>query len=253
DRNPIWFCTAKEIDSPEGKRLEFSQPEILLYNDDITRRFSYPDLMEMEDGSLLFTETEKETARMHRVPAEVIERVFHPSPPPAEDRLAEDEKLPISYDREGGWEMISGKDTRNGFAVELVLPAGTEPGILLDNRNGADRGFAVLINKKNQMEIVLNDGRSESRWHSTEPLNLSQENHAVLVIDGGPKTITMIVNGRFDDGGETRQFGFGLFHRFFQSANGGKVRPASGVKQYAVYRRALFTSEAVELYKKEMK
>ncbi|MEI8206453.1 MAG: sialidase family protein [Kiritimatiellales bacterium] len=252
DRNPIWFSAAKEVNVPGGKILEFSQPEILLYNDDITRRSSYPDLMEMDDGSLLYTETEKQTARMHRIPAGVVERVFNPAPPPESDRIVAGEKLPIFYDREGGWEVISGKDTRNGFSIELVIAAGAQPGVLLDNRTATGRGFAVRLNGDQKLEILINDMRSESHWTSTEALDFKKENHAVIVIDGGPKTISMIINGQFDDGGETRQFGFGLFHRFFQSANGGEVRADLKVKQFTLYRRALFTGEAVELYKKEM-
>jgi hypothetical protein len=253
DRNPIWFCTAKETDSPDGKKLEFSQPEILLYNDDMTRRSSYPDLMEMDDGSLLYSETEKQTARMHRIPSSVIERVFNPAPPPESDRLQDGEKLPILYDREGGWEMITGKDTRCGFTIELNIAAGAHKGILLDNRTATGRGFAAWLNDEQKLEVLINDARSESHWASTETLDLKKENHAVIVIDGGPKTISMILNGQFDDGGEMRQFGFGLFHRFFQSANGGAVRKASCVECYSLYRRALLTAEAVELYEKEIR
>ena len=93
DRNPIWVCAATEADSPDGKVLVFSQPEILLYTDDITRRMSYPDLMEMNDGSLLLTETEKENARMHRIPAEFVQKICRqweiPPKPAAEDVIME--------------------------------------------------------------------------------------------------------------------------------------------------------------------
>jgi hypothetical protein len=252
DRNPIWCSAAKEIDSPEGKKLEFSQPEILLYTGDITRRMSYPDLMEIGDGSLLLTETEKQTARMHRIPAEFVEKLFNPVPPAESDRISAGDPLPVFYDREGGWEAISGKDTGNGMSIELRLAAGMKPGVLLDNRTSAGRGFAVRLTKANRLEIILNDGRSESRWRSSFPLDADRENHAVLILDGGPKTISMILNGQFDDGGEGRQFGFGLFHCFFQSPNGGTLRTGSGVKQVALYRRALLTAEASALCRKAM-
>ncbi len=251
DRNPIWFSAAKEIDSPNGKTLEFSQPEILLYNDDITRRSSYPDLMEMDDGSLIYTETEKETARLHRIPADVVKNIFNPAPPPEKDRLTAGETLPVFYDREGGWEMISGEETRNGFSVELTIAPNTKPGLLLDNRTDSGRGFAIQLTDKLTLEILLNDARSESHWESTEPLDPKKENHAVIVIDGGPKTISMIINGKFDDGGEKRQFGFGLFHRYCQSPNGGELRSGTSLKTYTLYRRVLFTAEAVALYRKE--
>jgi hypothetical protein len=37
----------REVDTPAGKRLEWSQPELLLYDDDPYIRMSYPDLVRM--------------------------------------------------------------------------------------------------------------------------------------------------------------------------------------------------------------
>ncbi|MFA5629747.1 MAG: sialidase family protein [Dehalococcoidales bacterium] len=249
DRNPIWCLGAYEIDSPAGKKLEFSQPEILLYADDITRRMSYPDLMELEDGSLLLSETEKETARMHRIPCGFIKNLFSewekieikitPMPP--------DEPLPVFFDREGGWERISGKDTGRGFSIEIYI-AENASGVLLDNRTKAGRGFSVQLTEKKHLEIILNDGRSELHWASSFALNVSQVNHAVIVLDGGPKTISMIINGQFDDGGMERQFGFGLFHKFFQSPAGDKLNRSESVSDFHFYCRALLTAEAHRLW-----
>jgi hypothetical protein len=90
-------------------------------------------------------------------------------------------------------------------------------------------------------KMLLNDGRTESGWRSSSALPVGRKNHAVIILDGGPKTISMIVNGQFDDGGESRQFGFGLFHKFFQSPNGAELRVRDGVKGHMLYRRALLT------------
>ena len=49
DRNPAWLMAGREVDTPDGKRIEWSQPEILLYDDDPHIRMSYPDLVE-ENG-----------------------------------------------------------------------------------------------------------------------------------------------------------------------------------------------------------
>ncbi|MHC4519557.1 MAG: sialidase family protein, partial [Planctomycetota bacterium] len=56
DRNPAWLCGGLEADSPEGKVLQWSQPEIALYDDDPTVRISYPDLIE-DEGDIFLTET----------------------------------------------------------------------------------------------------------------------------------------------------------------------------------------------------
>ena len=65
-RNPIWFSGGVEIDSPTGKVLQWSEPEIGLYDDDPFLRMSYPDLI--IDGTKLFvTETNKQPARLHEL------------------------------------------------------------------------------------------------------------------------------------------------------------------------------------------
>lgn len=61
ERNPAWLCGAVEADSPQGKILRFSQPEIILYDHDINIRISYPDLIEA-NGEYYITETQKRYA-----------------------------------------------------------------------------------------------------------------------------------------------------------------------------------------------
>ena len=46
DRNPVWILGGVEADSPHGKIIEWSQPEVLLYDDHMDTRMSYPDLVE---------------------------------------------------------------------------------------------------------------------------------------------------------------------------------------------------------------
>ena len=66
DRNPVWISGGVEVDGPQGKLIQWSQPEILLYDDDPYIRMSYPDLVE-ENGAYYFTETQKDKARIHQV------------------------------------------------------------------------------------------------------------------------------------------------------------------------------------------
>lgn len=58
DRNPAWIMGGIEKEGPGGKIIEWSQPEILLYDDDPLIRMSYPDLVE-DNGKYYITETQK--------------------------------------------------------------------------------------------------------------------------------------------------------------------------------------------------
>ncbi len=43
DRNPVWLSGGVEVDTPAGKVIRWSQPEIVLYDDDPYIRMSYPE------------------------------------------------------------------------------------------------------------------------------------------------------------------------------------------------------------------
>ncbi|MFA6293836.1 MAG: sialidase family protein, partial [Victivallales bacterium] len=75
DRNPAWICGGVEADSAEGRIIRWSEPEILLYEDDPFVRISYPDLVE-EDGKYFISETQKDTARVHEIPSDFVNRIW---------------------------------------------------------------------------------------------------------------------------------------------------------------------------------
>ena len=75
DRNPAWLMAGREVDTPEGKRIEWSQPEILLYDDDPYIRMSYPDLIE-DGGKFYVTETQKNVGRVHEIPQPLLDGLF---------------------------------------------------------------------------------------------------------------------------------------------------------------------------------
>jgi hypothetical protein len=117
----------------------------------------------------------------------------------------------------------------------------------------------------------LNDGRTEYSWdcdrHILEP---DTWHHVAVIVDGGPKVITFVVDGVLCDGGETRQFGWGRFicsktppprdlrvsriDCSFSEICGSeslKVAPALNgqVKVLRIYSQYLRTSEAVGNFK----
>jgi hypothetical protein len=70
------------------------------------------------------------------------------------------------------------------------------------------------------------------------------------VVDGGPRIITWIVDGIFNDGGPVRDFGWGRFDPSLREVNGSpsvRIAPAifGEMRKLRVYDRYLRTSEIV--------
>lgn len=265
DRNPVWLLSGVETDSPKGKIIRWSQPEILLYDDDPRIRMSYPDLVE-QDGKLFVTETQKHIARVHEVDSKLIHGLwdqFDRKEVSREGLILETKEgsasmpaLPVFLKRSNRADYAS-EDLRAGFSLDIwVNLRSVIPGqVLLENRDAEGKGFSLVTAQNNSVELVLNDGRSESRWQSDpNVLKAGSPQHVVAVVDGGPKIITFIVNGALSDGGDTRQFGWGRFSPQLLSANGGKmVKAGAGldgrILNTRIYGRYLRTSEAISAFR----
>jgi hypothetical protein len=118
---------------------------------------------------------------------------------------------------------------------------------LLDNRSTDGKGFVLRTNTNGVLEITLNDGRTRNNW-SSDPGMLENDtlHHVSVIVDGGPKIISFVIDGKLCDGGETRQFGWGRFSPNLRSANGDEtLRIGSGVASVKIYGRALRTAEAI--------
>jgi hypothetical protein len=153
------------------------------------------------------------------------------------------------------------EDLRQGFSVDvwfrlMSLEAG-QP--ILDNRTSAGQGLCLQTTARGTMEIVLNDGRTENRW-DTDPglLQAGKLHHLVAIVDCGPKVISFVVDGALNDGGSSRQFGWGRFSPHLRGVEGTgvlRIRPGGGrccVKSLRLYDRYLRTSEAIGNYRAGM-
>jgi len=267
DRNPAWLAAAVEADSPRGKILRFSQPEILLYDDDPLIRISYPDLIE-EAGRFFVTETQKHIARVHEIDRELLEGLWNQFESrtisrrglllelPAADGTMPKQvlapQLPDFVQRSSGPDYGT-VHSRAGLSLELTvrfrsLSAGQT---LLDNRTHEGRGFALLTAAGGRLEILLNDGRTENRW-SSDPgmLSLGRLHHVAVIVDGGPRIILFVIDGKLCDGGQARQFGWGRFSPHLRSAAGDRLLRIGPdfqgeLRAFRLYGRALRVSEAV--------
>ncbi len=263
DRNPAWLVAGVERDSPEGKVIHWSQPEILLYDDDPYIRMSYPDLVE-DGGKFYITETQKNIGRVHEIPQPLFDGLFDqfdnrtlatkglainlsaPSTLKAEvpmPKLAEFSTRDVSRPDYGC------KDLRNGFSLEawLNLESAAPGRTILDSRTESGKGILVSTCESGAIRIALDDGRQQSSWasdrHVLEP---GKDHHVVITVDGGPKIITFVVDGVLCDGGDDRQFGWGRFSPTFRAPNGSPtLKVADSVRALRLYTRAIRTSEAV--------
>ena len=252
DRNPAWLCGGVE---KEGT-IHWSQPEIVLYDDDPETRISYPDFIE-DQGRYFITETQKTIARVHEVDAALLEGLWNQS----ELSTVAEKGLVLNLNAEGDGFLRSVVDMprlpdlrqNGGFAIDFWirfdhLDAGQ---IILDSRGEDGKGVVLRTTDLGAIQISLNDGRTECAWDCDRGmLKTGVWHHVATIVDGGPKIITFIVDGVLCDGGEIRQFGWGRFNRDLSDVNGAgrvKIAPALNgrLKVLRIYDRYLRTSEAV--------
>lgn len=258
DRNPVWLNGGVEADSPAGKIIRWSEPELLLYDDDTFVRMSYPDLVE-EQGRYFITETQKNVARTHEIPADVPEGLWRSLESTTGSVAARglieqgcELHLPPFLMRDHHRADYGTKDLRAGLTVELWLQLTTLSAgqVLVDNRTPEGKGFCLQTTSRGTIEIVINDGRTENRWDCDPVLKAGRLQHVVVLVDGGPKIVSFIIDGRFCDGGEWRQFGWGRFNPNLREVSGEPhLRLGEGVCVLRLYTRVLRTAEAIGNYR----
>ena len=266
DRNPVWLCGGIEVDTPEGKRIAWSQPEIILYDDDPIVRISYPDLME-DAGEYYFTETNKDIGRIHKVDRGLIEGLWGQFDDHAErvtgatfewkegdESIQPAPWLPDFAVLDERFADYRTKHTRAGFTIDLWVRFDSldEGQFIIDNRKENDRGMCLKTSRRNTVELVMQDDCTVNSWQS-DPGRLTTGNlhHIAVVVDGGPNIISFIIDGVLCDGGDFRQFGWGRFSPRLETAKGSDtIRVASSlsgsVERLFLYDRYLTTSEVIQ-------
>jgi len=268
DRNPVWMAGGVEVDGAGGRIIKWSQPEILLYDDDPMIRMSYPDLME-EDGNYFITETQKDIARVHKIDNAFLECLWGQFEDPirVKDGMLINwsgvgkslpQKLPAPAVptfrvRDTKTADYRGKSTNAGFTIELgfLLYEVKEGQVLADTRDASGKGWWISVSDKNNLDFQMNDGQTHAIWSSDPGSIKPNTNHQVSIsVDGGPNIIAFVIDGRLNDGGEDRQFGWGRFSPFFQSATGSPTllvgESLKGKVSYIRYfDRALMITEAL--------
>ncbi len=219
-RNPAWLTGG----TLRNGRIHWSQPEVLLYDDHVPTRMSYPDLVE-QDGKYWITETQKKICRVHPVDKELIEGLWTQG---AVKKLTQAGLL-LDADEgrltQGSVKLprLPNLADRGGFTLEFTVKLrDLGPGqVLLDSRNAAGKGLLVQTTGHPAVELVLSDGTQTNQWRCDAGLlTTNQTHHLGIVVDGGPRLITFVVDGAVCDGGKERQHGWGRFSAELGDVNG---------------------------------
>ncbi len=264
ERNPAWICGGIEKDG----KIIWSEPEILLYSDDLTYhsgRLSYPGFLE-DKGQYYLFETQKTLARVHQLDASLLEGTWNQTTNKTLTRDGLQFEM-TSGDIKAGKEIklpefkqfINGgnnTDYRTGITLEFWIRFNSfeQDRVILENYLESGIGMGITVNANNSIKVSLNDGRTENSWLSDPVLKTGELQHVVIVVDGGPKTISYIVNGKFLDGGEYRQYGWGRYNAYLLNVKGRtNTTLAPGfdgdIKTIRIYDRALRTSEVIGNYR----
>ena len=263
NRNPVWLAGGIEKDG----FIHWSEPEIVLYDDDPAVRMSYPSIIQNVGGAgggkgsrYYISETQKSIARVHEIDASLLEGMWN------QFNAKQVTRHSLTLD-------LSGKTITPGTMIDVpTLPRLKEgkgfaldgwlklrelsPGqTILDTRDQHGKGLALTTSDRFSLRLTLSDGQTEAVWESdpgTHPgtLKVNAWQHVAVSVDGGPKIITFVIDGVLNDGGATRQYGWGRFPPELDDVNG-RRRTALAPKLFGelkalrIYDRYLRTSEAV--------
>lgn len=252
-RNPAWIVGGIERDG----RVHWSQPEIMMYDTKTVAKISYPDLIE-QDGKYWITETQKTVARVHQIDPTLLEGLWRQG----KDRYVALSGLALTAD----WARISTGTVELPSFPQLQESAGLTlefrltiddvavEATLWDSSDSAGRGIVVKLVEDGVVRIEMSDGKTGAFWYSDAGmLAPGRTHHVAIIVDGGPRIISFVIDGELCDGGTARPYGWSRFSPDLADVNGeAKARLAVGLKGkldlVRVYHRPLRTSEAVSNY-----
>lgn len=262
DRNPVWMSRGRETQTPRGLEVVWEEPEIALYDDDPNVRISYPDLREV-GGRIFLTETQKAVARVHRLDPRVAhalrsgasgvnaralrgEALVDWTPGDPAPQLP---ALPPFVGRSPD-SPYGSTDQRAGFSLEFELPGlrKMRAGLLARAWHPSFGGLCLELLDEGSIRVMFSDGRLEFSWSSDPGLLRAEGNHGLVLVDGGPKIVSFVVNGILCDGGAERQFGWARFAPAFRGLPAGLPLAPGPIEGLRIYPRALLTAEARALF-----
>ena len=240
-RNPVWLCGGIERDG----FIHWSQPEVALFDLDMHGgvRISYPDLIEEDDGTLYLTETQKKTARVHRLPAALVDGLFSQSDPAA--RGPQDAWLRLAGPGRSAW-MGARRWAESGltfvFTVELPQRAQAAPLVGWEHPE-----LSIAINATAHGALALAIPGASAHF-ARDQFGGPGPHRVAVILDAHLRRSLVVVDGELVDGGSEQQYGQGGLGYVQPPLDApATVTAHPRTSDLALFDRALSVSEAVLL------
>jgi len=212
-RNPAWISGGVE----KNGKIIWSQPEILLYEENPAVRMSYPDLIE-QDGKYWITETNKSDARVHTIPNAFLNTLwsqFEINKVEKNNLVKEWEESEIP--EKGALNVPSNAEDSyaDGFTLDfrLILVNLTPGQLIMSATDNNGKRIELKTGDFGAIVITMSDGEHADSWSSDPGLvKATAVEHCITVtVDNGPRIIQFVINGTVNNGREVRQFGWGRY------------------------------------------
>lgn len=252
-RNPVWVAGGVERDG----RIEWSEPEILLYDEDPSVRMSYPDFIE-DDGRYYVTETQKTRASVHEIDPALLEAMWDMASTGFLLRggpILDLDAATCSADTVVAVPQLEPITPAGGLTLEVWARRldGDAAAALVTSRDRFGIGFELRVRPDGVLDFAVGDRRGEAAASTTVPVVDDTWRHIVVIVDGGPRIISFVVDGVLHDGGDHVPAGWTRFAHDVGSPTGFRGltigSDAIQVRSLALYGHALRTAEAVARFR----
>ena len=219
-RNPAWLLAGTEKQTPDGMVIEWSEPEIGLYDDRCDNRISYPDFFE-NDGKYYISETQKSITRFHEIPAAFLEDMWNQksASKAKEDLLVSSEvfTLPNITLEDNILTIILDVDFTN-------IPCST---VLLDTTSGKlhPAGIKLSVNSEGYFKVSIGTCNTLSTTVFQKTGVMGARRTIALTVDCKAGIIYALSDGKFLDGADEDRYGWQKFPKdiFALEASSGKM------------------------------
>ena len=132
-------------------------------------------------------------------------------------------------------QIVLSSRPRGNISKEIpVLTFSSDPGVLSTSK------------LKSKLESRQKIDRGPVQIHDPRTPTLTQ---IAVVVDGGPQLVSWVHDGLFEDGGESRVFGYGFFEQVGDVNGGGDCRVGEDVVGVRVYDRVMRTAELIQNFR----